>query len=96
MITESPTTLISLSDLDSVASLRSDSLHGEDDLEGVLGNVSRRHVVQWRLLIDLVTHHHGPEHLEEVLTPVHLNSKVHRDQMIRNILYKQNRIIICI
>ena len=51
MIQESPTTLISLSDLDSVASLRCDALHGEDDLEGVLRYVPRTHLVQGGLAV---------------------------------------------
>ena len=72
--------------LDSVASLRRDALHGEDDLEGVLGDVPRAHGVQRRLLVDLVAHHHRPEHLEEVLRAVHLHPELHRYQMIRNLL----------
>ena len=72
--------------LDSVASLRCDALHGEDDLKGVLGDVSCAHGVQRRLLVDLVAHHHRPEHLEEVLRAVHLHSELHRYQMIRNLL----------
>ena len=72
--------------LDSVAGLGRDALHGEDDLEGVLGDVPGAHGVQRRLLVDLVAHHHRPEHLEEVLRAVHLHSELHRYQMIRNLL----------
>ena len=78
--------LVAAGHLDSVAGLGRDALHGQDDLEGVLGDVPGAHGVQRGLLVDLVAHHHRPEHLEEVLRAVHLHPELHRYQVIRNLL----------
>ena len=72
--------------LNRVPCLGRDALHGEDDLEGVLGNVPRTHGVQWGLAVDLMAHHHRPEHLEKVLTSINFNSKVHRNEVIGYLL----------
>ena len=64
--------------LDSVAGLRRDALHGEDDLElHLAGEVARRDLPQRRLLVYLVRHDDRPEHLEEILCSVNLGSEVH-------------------
>ena len=77
---------IAAPNLDSVPGLGSDALHGQDDLEGVLSDVAGAHAVQGWLLVNLVAHHHRPEHLEKVLRAVHLHSEVHGDQVVRNLL----------
>ena len=78
--------LLHVPHLDSVPGLGCDPLHGQDDLEGVLPDVAGAHAVQGRLLVNLVAHHDGPEHLEKVLRAVHLNTKVHGDQVVGNFL----------
>ena len=75
--------------LHGVPGLGRDALHGEDDLERVLGDVPRAHGVQRGLVVNLVAHDHRPEHLEEVLTSVHFNPKFHGDKVIRNLLHKK-------